>query len=340
LSARIEWNLEKMNVARAAYPAAEELLSALHRRDPRLIVYACAVVIPTAPVVLDLTDLVSADGTEQWWIRPDGGNLCADAVTRLSSRAGMPPVLVLTEGSTDVEFIAAAVSILRPDITGLVTFLDPKSKPEQSASALARMVKQFSAARIAQPVFALFDNDTAGHKERDTVPGSALPPNIKITTLPNLALARAYPTLPSVPGLQDSIRIEDINGRACGIEIYLGVDVLTNNGSLEPVKWSPSSSGPLQGALANKKEVSARYRDKVKRARIDASAVFKQDWEGMRAIIETILQAASTMRGRSRRVRRRERSALSGCSVRLNGQSPRLPQPRLTAVLGRRPERD
>ena len=115
---------------------------------------------------------------------------------------GCRPYSYLPRGSTDVECIAAAVSILRPDITDLVTFLDPKSKPEQSASALARMVKQFSAARIAQPVVALFDNDTAGHKERDTVPGSALPPNIKITTLPNLALARAYPTIPSVPGLQ------------------------------------------------------------------------------------------------------------------------------------------
>ena len=97
MSARIEWNLKKMNAAQAAYPVAEDMLSTLHRRDPRLIIYACAVIAPAVTVVLDLTDLVSAEGIEQWWIRPDGGNLCSAAVTRLSNHAGMPPVRVLTE---------------------------------------------------------------------------------------------------------------------------------------------------------------------------------------------------------------------------------------------------
>jgi hypothetical protein len=297
LSARIEWNMEKMDTAQAGYPAAEDLLSALHRRDPRLIIYACTIVAPTATVVLDLTDLVSNDSTEEWWIRPDGGKLCAIAVTRLSSRAGMPPVRVLTEGSTDAEFIEAALKILRPDITDLITFLNPEAKPELHAAALARMVKQFSAARVTQPVVALFDNDMAGHKERDTVPISALPSNINVATMPDLALTRAYPTILPPPAPRGSIQIEDINGRACSIEMYLGVDVLTNKGILEPVQWSTSPAGHLlQGSLVNKKRVQARYRNKVKQARIDTSAVVKQDWEGMRAIIETILQSASTAR--------------------------------------------
>ena len=296
LSARIEWDLDRIDAALAAYPLAGDVLSALHRRDPRLIIYACAVVAPTATVVLDVTDLVSAEATEQWWIRPDGGNLCAAAVAELSSRAGMPPVRVLTEGKTDAEFIQAALSILRPDITDLITFLDPEAKPELHAAALARMVKQFSAASVAHPVVALFDNDTAGHRERDTVPGSALSPNIKIANLPDLALTRAYPTLLPPPAPQGSVQMEDINGRACGIEMYLGVDVLSNNGILEPVQWSTGPAGqPMQGSLANKKKVQARYREKVKRARIDPSAVAKQDWESMRAVIETILEAASTV---------------------------------------------
>lgn len=295
LSARIDWNLEKIKAAQVAYPVAEEVLSALHRRDPRLIVYACAFTDPTSTLVLDLTDLVSDDGIEQWWIRPDGGNLCAAAVTRLSSQAGMPPVRVLTEGKTDKEFIQAALNILRPDIADLIVFLNAEAKAELHAAALARMVKQFSAARVEHPVVAVFDNDTAGHKEHDTVPRAALLANINIITLPYLELARLYPTLLPPPAPHGSVQFENINGRACAIELYLGIDVLTNNGALEPVQWSAGPSGqPLQGSLVNKEKVKSRYRSKVKRAQIDSSIVANQDWEGMQAVIETILQAAST----------------------------------------------
>ena len=132
----------------------------------------------------------------------------------------------------------------------MITFFNPQAKPELSASALARTVKQFSAAGVSQPVVALFDNDTTGHKERDTVPVRALPPNIKLATLPDLALAREYPTLLPPPAPPGSILTENINGRACSIEIYLGVDVLTSNGTLEPVQWSRNPAGQrLQGSL-------------------------------------------------------------------------------------------
>jgi hypothetical protein len=292
VSARIEWDLDKMDEARAAYPVgAEMILSALHRRDPRLIVYACATVAPEANVILDLTELVSAEGVEQWWVRPNVSDLCETAVTRLSSMTEMPPVRVLTEGSTDSEFIQAAINILRPDVSDLITFFNPEAKPERNAAALAGLVKHFSAARVAHPVVALFDNDTAGHKERDTIPRSSLPPNIKIATLPDLASARSYPTLSSPAAPPGSIRMEDLNGRACSIEMYLGVDVLKGNGDLEPVQWSTGQ--PLQGALINKRRVQKRYREKVKRAQIDPSAAAGQDWDGMLAVIETILQAAS-----------------------------------------------
>ena len=137
---------------------------------------------------------------------------------------------------------------------------------------------------------ALFDNDTVGRLERDKVPASALPANIRIATLPNTALAQAYPTIDR----DGRSQIEDVNGRACGIEMYLGTDVLTDNGVLEPVQWSAEPMGKdLQGSLVRKSKVQARYCDKVKRARADPSAVPSMDWDGMLAVIETILRAAS-----------------------------------------------
>ena len=76
-----------------------------------------------------LLDLVSADGVEQWWIRPDDRDLCAAAVNRLSGMAMMPPIRVLTEGPTDQRFIEAAFGILRPDVCDLMTFLNPRRRP-------------------------------------------------------------------------------------------------------------------------------------------------------------------------------------------------------------------
>ena len=63
---------------------------------------------------------------------------------------------------------------------------------------------------------------------------SALPANIRIATLPDIALTQAYPTLDR----EGRSQVEDVNGRARGIEMYLGTDVLTHNGILEPVQWS------------------------------------------------------------------------------------------------------
>ena len=128
VSARVEWNLTDMYAAMSARPVAEDMLAALHHLDPLLIIYACVTVAPTATAVLDLTDLVSADGVEQWWIRPDDRDLCAAAVTRLSGIAMMPPIRVLTEGPTDERFIEAAFGILRPDVADLMTFLNPRGE--------------------------------------------------------------------------------------------------------------------------------------------------------------------------------------------------------------------
>jgi hypothetical protein len=70
------------------------------------------------------------------------------------------PVVVLTEGVTDAEFLSSALAVLYPHLTDLVRFLDYDRKPEGSASAVLRAARAFDAAGIANPVVAVFDNDT------------------------------------------------------------------------------------------------------------------------------------------------------------------------------------
>ena len=191
-----------MSAETDALLGADTVLGHLHRRDPRLIVYACTVVEPSSTITLDLTQLVSAEAVEDWWIWPDGAKigdptgtkLCAAARTRLSTLTGMPPLRLLTEGSTDAEFIRAGIDLLRPDIADLVQFLNPAAKPEHSASALARMINHYGATAVTDPIVGLFDNDKAGHRELRNVQQAALPANIRVTTLPDSAVAQQYPT--------------------------------------------------------------------------------------------------------------------------------------------------
>ena len=132
---------------------------------------------------------------------------------------------------------------------------------EGGAGALANMVKSFSGAGVSNRVIALFDNDTAGKLALQNLKGIALPANIKAFTLPPIEIARSYPTLgPS------GISVMDINGMACGIELYLGTEVLTGaDGNLMPVQWKgyDVKLRQYQGELLAKGEVLDRFREKI-----------------------------------------------------------------------------
>lgn len=128
-------------------------------------------------------------------------------------------IIVLTEGKTDTEFISGALKLLYPHLINYYHFIDFNDdlKPEASASALSRLVISFCAAKIKHPIIAIFDNDTTGCLEHDRIPKGSLPSNIRILKLPDIALAKRYPTLGPT-----GLKAFNINGLACGIELILG----------------------------------------------------------------------------------------------------------------------
>src|SRR5262249_8934669 len=150
------------------------------------------------------------------------------------------------EGTTDTEFLSAALAVLQPHVTDLVRFLDYERKPEGGAVAVLRTVRAFDAAGIANRVVAVLDNDTAAADAlrgyRPTGPSD----RSRVIQDPPIEIARQYPTLgpPSVRSAATSIELADVNGLAASIELYLGRDVLTrNDGTLHPVQWKSFMSG-------------------------------------------------------------------------------------------------
>jgi hypothetical protein len=119
--------------------------------------------------------------------------LTSEAVAVVNGVSGMhAPVVVLTEGRTDVEFLSAALNILYPHLADLIRFLDYDQKAEGGAGALVRMVRAFAAAGIVNRVVAIFDNDTAAADALRALDLSKLPDQLRVLQYPAIGIASKY----------------------------------------------------------------------------------------------------------------------------------------------------
>lgn len=170
-------------------------------------------------------------------------------------------IIILTEGKTDVEFISKSIQKLYPHLKDYYHFIDfDEYKVESSASALVKLITSFAAANVKHPVIALFDNDTAGLKEMKKLKSITVPPNIKIIKYPDIALAKKYPTV----GPTGKKKM-NVNGLACSIEMYFGIDVLTRNKELIPIQWKgfDDKEKKYQGEIAYKIYLQDMIRKKL-----------------------------------------------------------------------------
>lgn len=256
---------------------------------------------PEGEVELNLTELNEGG----WLDDEDAHTLASSALASLRGVASThSPIVVLTEGRTDAEFLSAALRILHPQLTDLIRFLDFDRKNQGSAGALVTSVKAFAAAGIANRVVALFDNDTAAREALRSLDLEALPSNIVFHCFPDIDLATRYPTLgpPSSSSPEGHIEPADVNGLAGSIELYLGADVLAQpNGALIPVQWRSYSEGvrAYQGEVIAKSEIHERFRAKVARATgSDAVPSLDDDagdWTGLASILDVIIHAFDSL---------------------------------------------
>jgi hypothetical protein len=259
--------------------------------DDRRRLRAVLLAFPDAEVSLDVTWMHEWD-----WLGGDRDSLASRAQgASRDNAASHAPVIVLTEGATDAEFLGAALAVLHPHLTDLVRFLDYERKPEGSASAVLRTARAFDAAGVANRVVAVLDNDTAA---ADALRGHGLvrpSGRIQVIRYPDLDLARHYPTIgPPAVGAASATSAADVNGLAGSIELYLGRDVLTGpDGSLRPVQWTSliAGMGRYQGEVTGKNDIHKAFRAKAAAASRDAAVIRGQDWDGLRLILDAVFTA-------------------------------------------------
>lgn len=270
------------------------LLSRLDYWDERYALRAVLEAFPDAEVILDITESLGDLGVETF----DLPSLASSALKAIRSDEEMQgPVVILTEGKTDSEFLTIALNLLYPHLEELVRVWNFDMKNEGSAGALVKTVKAFAAAGITNRIVALFDNDTAALASLRALDSISLPPNIQTRQYPPVDLARKYPTLgpPTLDNESGDIVLADVNGLAGSIELYLGRDVLTDDeGRLRPVQWRAFIAGPntYQGEVLDKDIVHRAFRDKVQRVRdAEGKLDLGSEWNDLRAIVDAVLEA-------------------------------------------------
>jgi hypothetical protein len=182
--------------------------------------------------------------------------------------------VILTEGSTDASVISEAMKLLYPHMVKFYSFIDFSTYVVQgSTNYLTHYLKAFIAAGIENRIIALYDNDSAGLSEIESLKRIPIPPNVRIMHLPDLEMCYNYPTIGPA-----GKSVDNINGRACSIEMFLGKDILKQNGEYEPIRWKSyiDKVAAYQGEIISKSEVLKQFKLKVKRSK---EQIILEEWE-------------------------------------------------------------
>lgn len=197
-------------------------------------------------------------------------------------------IIILTEGRTDTKYIKKSISLLYPHLSFNYHFMDFGGlNLNGGASSLVYSVKSFIGSGIKNKIIALFDNDTAGLKEKKILEKIDIPTNIKVLAYPDIKLAEEYPTL-GPTGKQ----VMNVNGLSCSIEMYLGSDILKNeSGEYIPIQWKgfERSMNAYQGEILEKKLIQDRFELKLKKQK--EKSIKKENWLEMNLLLETIKTA-------------------------------------------------
>jgi hypothetical protein len=199
-------------------------------------------------------------------------------------------IVILTEGSSDTSILEASLSILYPEMEDYFCFKDfPLSKAQGGVGELANSIRKFSGVGVRTKIIALFDNDTAGLEAAEKLDCENIPNNISILFLPELEFAKKYP-------IENRNDLININGLACGIELYLGEDVIKKNGAFIPVKlysWSNKMNTPF-GEICQKRIIQKRFFDWINRIRKDPNLTHEKDWSSLRLIFQAIFHVCES----------------------------------------------
>ena len=199
----------------------------------------------------------------------------------------VPKTIILTEGKYDADVLCKSIELLYPYMGKFYSFINfSEYRVQGSTNFLTHYLKAFIASGIQNRVIALFDNDSAGLAELVELKKINIPNNFRIMHLPDIELANSYPTIG--PNGEEYL---NINGRACSIELFLGKDVISENGKYIPVHWKGynDKTGTYQGEVLKKNQIQEAFARKYSSAlKSDNRTIDSEQWAEMHQLLEYI----------------------------------------------------
>jgi len=191
-------------------------------------------------------------------------------------------ITILTEGTSDINIISKSIQLLYPHLFDFYSFKDFKiSNASGSANQLTLEIKSLIAINYEHKVIALFDNDGEGLTQINLLKKINIPKNFIILTYPHLPLLENYPT--------SNNKLENVNGIAGSIEMYLGKDILQANEGFIPIELSKQKIP--QGKIKSKDNLQKKYYQKVKQCKKDSNLIERFDWTEMKLLLNQIFDS-------------------------------------------------
>ncbi len=225
-----------------------------------------------------------------------------DSIDELRIGEPTEKTIILVEGTSDKEILEFALKNIYPNLYNLYYFMDfeyAKDKKRQGGiDAISNNLKTFITSKLKAKFIAIFDNDTVGVHARKKLEYDiiTLPENCRILNYPSIKFAEHYPTI----AINGKRVLDNINGRACSIELYLPYCLLkSNDGTFFPIEWESRVQCKIgeeritgyQGKIIEKdfiKKSFVKYKDSVNKQ----TEEFKpDDWINMKQLIDTIVTA-------------------------------------------------
>lgn len=196
------------------------------------------------------------------------------------------PILVLTEGRTDARIISESFNRMRPEIAHMFSYMDHATFGVPGGTpALVGLARSLAGAKISNRIIFLFDNDTAGHEGHQQFQRVNCPKHYQGIILPYLKSAEAYPTIGPTGDAP-----ANVNGRACGIELYCGPKALSaGDGSPCPVQWKGYMDGMkrYQGEPSDKDGIQERFLSALKPS---VNPKTDPEFEDMRLVLKALTE--------------------------------------------------
>ena len=225
-----------------------------------------------------------------------------DCIPRaLKATEDVEKTIVLVEGTSDKDILEFSMSHLYPHLVDLFYFMDFDDeyggKRDGGTSYVAKNLKTFYFSRIKSRFIAIFDNDAEGFRCKCSLLNeiSNWPDNFRILLYPENKLSKAYPTIAS----NGTIITDDINRKACSIELYLPDALIMVNNQYCPIEWKARikikfngiEENLYQGSISHKESIKRNFHNLKNKIENGEECFNPKEWERMKRLLDSIVFA-------------------------------------------------